>query len=119
MSFETGSFTKAARRNGCTPSHACHAFRSVEEHFGVRCAVRDRQHFRVTSEGWLCYQHCLEMLPLQRQALRQVERTRKSSAAILILAVLSQLRPPSTPAHSPAVPAGVPARSNPCPLRAH
>ncbi len=96
--IETGSFTKAAPRNGCSVSHACHAFRSVEEHFGVRCAVRDRQHFRVTSEGWLCYQHCLEMLQLQCQALRQVERTRKSSAAIFILAAclsfgLHQLQP--------------------------
>jgi DNA-binding transcriptional LysR family regulator len=84
--IEANSFSVAAQKNDFPTSRACHSFRLVEDYFGVRCAVRDRQHFQVTPEGRLCHEHFLEILRFQREAERRVRRLRENSAHIFRLA---------------------------------
>jgi DNA-binding transcriptional LysR family regulator len=96
--IETGSFSRAAQKNGRTGANAGQMFRALEAEFGLRLAERNPQHFQPTPEGMLCHASCREILRLERELYRQMERVRETSANIFELAAcfsfgLHQLQP--------------------------
>jgi DNA-binding transcriptional LysR family regulator len=96
--IETGSVSRAARKNGRTTANASQLFQALEDEFCVQFAVRDARHFQLTPEGEVCHVHCREIFRLHRELERQMQLARETSANIFDLAAcfsfgLHQLQP--------------------------
>ncbi|GAB3109563.1 LysR family transcriptional regulator [Aestuariicella hydrocarbonica] len=67
--YETGSFTAAAEREFATQSGISHHIKQLEESLGVQLFDRQKA-VEPTEAGTVFYQHCLEVLAANAQALQ-------------------------------------------------
>jgi DNA-binding transcriptional LysR family regulator len=95
---ETGSFSRAAQKNHRARGNTSELFQALEDEFGVQLAARNSRRFQLTPAGEVCHAHCREILRLDRELDRQMQRARDISANIFDLAAcfsfgLHQLQP--------------------------
>ena len=83
---ENRSYTRAAKKHGCTTAHASQSVTDLEAEFGVRLALRDSGLFQLTTAGDIVRDGSLEMLAQERNLLRDMDRARALSARTITLA---------------------------------
>lgn len=87
---ETGSFSRAAERNGVSQSAVSQQIRTVERELGVTLVYRARGGVSLTAEGEIYLQACREMLAVYRALPERLSRVdRGVEGAIRVGAVYS------------------------------
>ncbi len=88
-----GSFTAAAQQAGVTPAAVSRSVSRLEARLGVRLFVRSTRQIRLTVEGQLYHEHCLQALAQIAEAGRLVTGQQAAPSGVL------RISAPTTYAH--------------------
>jgi len=83
---ENRSYTRAAKKHGCTKAHASQSVTELEDAFGVQLALRDSVLFQLTTAGDIVRDGSLAMLAQERDLIRDMQRARETSARTIEVA---------------------------------
>ena len=83
---ETKSLSRAAERNGLTPSAVSQMLATLEQSVGPLVAVRHRKVFRLTPAGEIFCRHGLELLRLADEMARAIRAAKTAAGDVIELA---------------------------------
>lgn len=88
---ETGNFTMTAQRHGITQSAISQQIFALEENLNAGLILRGRKKFRLTREGEIFLQSCLEITRLAEEMGKRLEKAAATSRETIELATCSSI----------------------------